>query len=267
MTRETLFSRQPLLVSFAIVLLLFCCVTLWLQGIDHRLIDGVNVWVKPTKFLISIAVFSVTQAFFMGYVQPSRRSKWHVQFAIWGLLVFSAFEIAYIVWQAHLGQVSHFNISDPFHIIMYALMGVGAVALTLTMLPLAYEIERHPVLGLQSEYRFAIVAALYFSTFVTLAVAGYMSSQAGHFVGATGAYLPIMGWNLVGGDLRVAHFFALHAHQLFPLAALIVARADRRMAWSLLIGFMLLYAGVTGLTFVEALKGVPAFNTILGYAK
>jgi len=266
MSRESLFARQPVLVTFAIALLLLCCVTLWLQGVDHRLIEGVNVWVKPTKFLISIALFSVTQAFFMGYVQPSRRCKWHVQFVVWGLLVFSAFEIAYIVWQAHLGQASHFNISDPFHIIMYALMGVGAVALTLTMLPLAYEIERYPVVGLRPEYRFSVIVGLYFSTFVTLAVAGYMSSQTGHFVGATGAYLPVMGWNLVGGDLRVAHFFALHAHQLFPLVALIVGQANKRLAWSLLIGFILVYTGLTFLTFVEALQGAPLLSTVLRYA-
>ena len=47
-----------------------------------------------------------------------------------------------------------------------------------------------------------------------------ISTYGGHWVGGTATDaggLPIVGWVRDGGDLRVAHFFALHAIQLIPL--------------------------------------------------
>ena len=47
----------------------------------------------------------------------------------------------------------------------------------------------------------------------------------GHFVGTpvTGASVPILGWSLEVGDLRVPHFLATHAMHAVPAFALLFA--------------------------------------------
>jgi hypothetical protein len=67
----------------------------------------------------------------------------------------------------------------------------------------------------------------------------------------------LLGWSRTGGDLRVAHFFALHALQAVPLLGWIATRvaADRAKA-AVLLGATL-YAGWITFTFVWALAGRP----------
>jgi hypothetical protein len=90
----------------------------------------------------------------------------------------------------------------------------------------------------------------------------YVSGQPGHWVGGTASdanALPIVKWSLDGGDLRVAHFFGLHAMQILPLVGLAlhrtVASADSALrGWWVLA---LMYSGFTGFTFWQAVLGRP----------
>ena len=69
-----LFVRQGNLAIFGVATLLLSAVAIFLQIIDPRLLEsGVNVWVKPAKFFSSIGIFSLTAAWFFGYVRPERR--------------------------------------------------------------------------------------------------------------------------------------------------------------------------------------------------
>ena len=44
--------------------------------VDPREVTGVNVWLKPLKFAISTAVYSVTLSWLLGQLRRMRRAAW-----------------------------------------------------------------------------------------------------------------------------------------------------------------------------------------------
>lgn len=240
--------------------LAFAAAALLLQFADPRLLaSGVNVWVKPAKFFLSVAVFALTMAWFFGYVRPERRQSRPMRVTVGLLIAAASFELAYIVLQAVRGQESHFNISTPVHMLMYALMGVGAVLLVATTLPLAWEIARRPAKGLASDYVAAVVIGLVLTFLLGGGAGAYMSQHMSHSVGAESGRLFFFEWNRSGGDLRIAHFLGIHAQQAIPLLGFLVAPLAPRIRWALLI------AGATGFTaltlalLAQAIAGRPLF--------
>lgn len=250
--------RHPLLARYGLAMLGLGAVAIALQLLDPRtLASGVGVWVKPAKFFVSIGVSALTAAWFMGYVRPERRSSPLMRGAAAALIASGTFELAYIVFQAAQGLESHFNVGTPFHATMYALMGLGAVILTATTLPLAWEIGRRPAAGLQRSFVAAVVIGLVLTFALGGWMGGYMSSQTGHAVGQAGGSVPIFGWNRLGGDLRVAHFFGIHAEQAIPLLAAAVAGASARARWATVLGGSAIYAALTLGGFLQAVSGRP----------
>jgi hypothetical protein len=92
--------------------------------------------------------------------------------------------------------------------------------------------------------------------------AGATAIVGAHAVGVAdgGPGLPIVGWSVVGGDLRVAHFVGLHALQALPLVAWLVGKyapswvsMRRRVTLVQIAGFG--YLGVTLLLAWQALRG------------
>jgi hypothetical protein len=139
---RALFDRQPLLAAYGLAMIALTAPCVAMQFVDARTIGDVNVWAKPAKFFFSVGVFALTSAWFFGYVRPERRRAPPMQYVVWATIAAGAFELVYITWQAYRGLDSHFNITSPLYIAMYALMGVGAVILVSTTLPLANEIAR-----------------------------------------------------------------------------------------------------------------------------
>lgn len=245
--------RHPLLTRYGLALLALGAVAIALQIADPRtLASGVNIWVKPAKFLVSVGVFALTAAWFMGYVRPERRGSWLMRLTAWALIVSGSFELVYITSQAAQAQESHFNLSTGFHLAMYALMGIFAVILTATTLPLAWEIARRPAPGLQRSF----IAAVIIGLLLTFALGGwmgsYMSSQTGHAVGQVGGSVPVFGWNRMGGDLRVAHFFGIHAEQAIPLLAVVTASLPAAARWATVLGGSAIYSALTIAVFLQA---------------
>lgn len=261
---SALAARHAGLTRFGIVLIGLGLVTLGLQLVDSRtLASGVNVWLKPAKFAFSLSTFALTAAWFMGYVRPERRASRPMRAAARVLMATAGFELTYIALQAARGLESHFNVSGPVYAVMYALMGLAAIALAATTLPLAWEIARRPAPGLQSSYRAAVVIGLALTFVLGAGFGGYMSTQAGHAVGTVGGQVPVVGWNRLGGDLRVAHFLGIHAEQAIPILAALAAGCGTRTRWLVLAAGTTLYVALTIGVFVQAVRGQPLLP--LGY--
>ena len=253
----TLIDRQPLLAAYGLGLLLLAIPMLVLQLVDPRLLNGVSVWVKPVKFLVSVGVFALTAAWFFGYIRPERRKALLPRTVIVMLIGAGSLELLWIGWQAANGLESHFNNDTLFFNLMYGLMGLFAVILLGSTLPLAWEIGRRPVAGLRPDFVAAVVIGLLLSFLLGGGLGGYMSAQPGHSVGATGGHVPLFGWNRSGGDLRIAHFLGIHAQQAIPILAMLIAGLATPRRWALLSLGTLAYIGVTIAIFAQAIAGRP----------
>jgi hypothetical protein len=251
-----LFARQHSLALYGLVLLGLAAASVALQTLDPRLLDsGVNIWVKPAKFFFSIGVYALTAAWFFGYVRPERRHSPLMRAVVALILAAGSFELVYIAWQATQAQESHFNTSTPFHVLMYALMGIGAVLLVFSSALMAWEIGRRPAAGLRADFVAAVVIGLALTFLLGGGLGGYMSSQHGHAVGAEGGRLFFFGWNRSGGDLRIAHFLGIHAQQAIPILGALVGGLAARTRWALLIAGSTAYAALTLALFAQAIAG------------
>ena len=254
-----LLDRQRTLALYGVALLIAALPLLVAQLIDPRTLHGVNVWVKPVKFLVSVGVFSLTAAWFFGYIRPERRKSRAMRATIWTLIAMGSFELVWIGWQASQGLDSHFNTSTAFYAIMYSMMGLSAVLLVGTTLPLAWEIGRRPAAGLRRDFVAAVVIGLLLTFLLGGGLGGYMSSQTGHSVGAEGGHVPMFGWNRSGGDLRVAHFLGIHAQQAIPILLALAAPLAARLRWLVLAGGVALYVAATLAIFAQAVAGRALF--------
>jgi hypothetical protein len=257
-----LFVRQGTLALYGLILLLLSLVAVMLQTLDPRLLEsGVNVWVKPAKFLSSIGIFAVTAAWFFGYIRPERRRSPLTRSTVALLILAGTFELVWISWQAANGLDSHFNNDTPLYATMYALMGVFAVLLVGTTLPLAWEIGRRPAANLSRDFVSAVVIGLVLTFLLGGMLGGYMSSQPGHAVGSEGGRTFLFGWNRSGGDLRIAHFLGIHAEQAIPILAALAAEVGLRKGarWAALIVGAAVYSALTLAIFAQAVAGRPLF--------
>ena len=250
-----LLSRQRALAVFGLLLVALTPLAIVAQHVDPRTIADVNVWVKPAKFLFSIGLYALSMAWFFRYVRPERRSALAQRALVVVLIIAGSFEVLYISWQAAHGLDSHFNLSTPFYIVMYALMGLFATLLVGTSLPLAWEIARRPAIGVRADLIAALVIGLVLTFVLGGLLGGYMSSRPGHAVGAVGGHVPLFGWNRAGGDLRVAHFFGIHVQQAIPLLAFAAGALRERVRWVVIVGGAAIYATVTIALLAQAVAG------------
>lgn len=86
-----------------------------------------------------------------------------------------------------------------------------------------------------------------------------MVHNGGHTVGARdgGAGLPFVGWSGMHGDLRVAHFAAIHALQVFLGAGFVLSRARVPQPSLIMIGVAVSYTGLCVWLFRGATLGHP----------
>lgn len=224
--------------------------------VDPRVITGAPAWLKPAKFLASVALYSLTLAWFLGQVPGRPRwTAWIANATTLGLGV----ELVIILVQAARGTTSHYNTVTPLDSILWQAMGGFILLVWLMGLGTAILLVRIPGADplLAGALRWGMALAL-----VGMAEGMFMARGGAHSVAVPdgGPGLPILGWSTTGGDLRVAHFLGLHAMQTVPLLAWLLGRAGGLDEGQRL---RLLHAGAAGLgglvllTTWQALRGQP----------
>ncbi len=250
---RSLWEREPRLVAFALILLSAMLPAAIGLGLDERTLRGVNVWIKPMKFMLSVALLALTTAWFAAHLSPQARRGRSFTMLVWTLIATGAFEVGYIALQAALGQPSHYNVSDALHGALYTLMGGAAIALTATQPWLAFLIWRHGRPGIAPAYRLSVLLGLA----LTFALGATVGIMLGGGQPPVTEGLPVLGWSRSGGDLRVAHFIGIHAGQVLPLIGFVLA--TRRVpaavagAWAGALVWTTLWAAALA----QAMQGRP----------
>jgi hypothetical protein len=225
---------------------------------DSRTILGLNPWVKPSKFLVSITVYVWTLAWLTRYVSSYRRT---VRLISWGTAFVFVGEMVCILTQSARGTTSHFNVRSPFDGAVFNLMGLLIAVNTLLVLVTLLLFLR-PTERLAPAYLWGIRLGLLL--FLTGSIEGVAIVMNGaHTVGAPdgGPGLPLVNWSTRAGDLRVAHFLSFHALQLLPLAGFWLSRYKpdwpRTRQVACVVTLALIYAACVSLIFWQAISGRP----------
>lgn len=227
---------------------------------DHRRILGLNPWVKPIKFEISVIIFLLTMGALLAALGrlgawPRARRR-----LAWGFGVAMIVENTIIAMQSLRGVRSHMNIATPFDGIAFGIMGVF-IAFNTVLLAILLVLFLRTRNGLPQPVRWGIDLGLLMMLAGSVEGVFMIVRFWGHTVGAKdgGAGLAFVNWSTAHGDLRVAHFFALHALQAFVLTGWALTRAPLKpwLQTTATVAFALLYSGMVWLLFTQALRGEP----------
>jgi hypothetical protein len=251
-----LYESNPLLAVIGWIHWILAAVLMVAVAIDSRTILGINPWIKPIKFSISIAIYVWTLAWFLRYLAGRRGA---VRIISWVVAMTMLAEIAGITLQSARGVPSHFNVATPLDAAIFAAMGavIGVNTVMIIWVCVLFFVER-PDLPLAYLWgiRFGLLLFL-----LAAAEGVFMVIHGSHTVGAAdgGAGLPFVNWSRAHGDLRVAHFAGTHALQVLPLAGYWIGRSGRQEAVqvSYTAGIFFLYLGVMVVLFWTAWKGHP----------
>ena len=253
--REPLLARTTLLVLSIIPLLMVASI------LDQRTLNGINIWTKPLKFNVSIVLYLGTLTWFAGWINRSVMSRLSYRIYVFVLCGTLVFMLPWLYGAALIGEPAHYNREHPVLAPMYSIMGVVSVLFTTGAIVYAVLIAINRQSPLAVYFRYAVVLSLTISFIFTVIMAGELASMDSHWIGGTASDkqgMFLFGWSRDGGDLRVAHFFSLHAMQFIPLAALFglpkrVANTPRLFAAML----SLLYCGLLFYVYFQAKSGRP----------
>jgi len=201
---------------------------------DPRLILGAPAWAKTLKFSMSFVIYGATLLWMLGYVKTRPRAARIVAFATGAILLA---EMVLLALQAARGHAIHFNQSTLFDTLVWRLMSIGISIFYLFDIIggvlIARETFVNPALGLGIKLGITMALIGFGLGFLMvvpnaaqlpiLMRGGHLDYIGAHTVGAlvdgqTGM-IPILGWNMDGGDLRIPHFIGIHGAQFIPLVA------------------------------------------------
>lgn len=271
---HALWKVDPLLTATGLGLLLLLPIFAALLVLDARTIMGAPAWLKPAKFALSTAIYSLTLAWVFTHLP-----NWPATRRIVGRVTASVMlvEVAVIALQAFRGTTSHFNVSTPFDAALFSIMGLAIVSQTISTVAVAIALWRNQFAdaamgwalraGMTITIMGASVGGLMTAgptpeQMAEIKATGRITVVGAHSVGGPdgGPGLPGVGWSTRHGDLRVPHFFGLHAIQALPLFAFLLSRRPNPRNVAVVQSVACVYALIFVLLLAQARMGVPLLN-------
>jgi hypothetical protein len=227
-----LWVSSPPLTAVGLLMVVVAVASLAGMLVDQRIITGAPAWLKPFKFAVSTAVYSLTLAWIFTWLSDWPRVRRVVG---WTTAIVFVLEVAIIDMQAWRGTTSHFNVSTPIDAMLFVVMGGAILLQTVVSVAVAVALWRHRFtdrpLGwaLRFGMTLTIVGALTGPLMTRPTRAQLADARAGNRMAVAGAHsvggldggpgVPVTGWSREHGDVRVPHFVGLHAIQALALVA------------------------------------------------
>ena len=238
-----MWHASPPLITVGILMLIVAAATVVGMILDPRTITGAPAWLKPFKFAMSTAIYSLTVAWIFTWLADWPRVRRVVG---WTTAIVFVLEVVIISAQAWRGTTSHFNICTPLDSVLFGIMGSSIFLQTGVSVATAVALWRHrftdQALGwaLRIGMTMTIIGAMTGPLMTRPTEAQLAEARAGarmtisgaHTVGGVdgGPGVPVTGWSREHGDLRVPHFIGLHAIQVMALIAIGLRRWSRPAA-------------------------------------
>ncbi len=239
--------------------------------LDSRMVTAAPVWLKPAKFAISTAIFAFSIAWLFRYLTFSPSVKRMIGISMSFILIL---EVGLIDLQAARGVASHFNTGSPVNAAIYFFMGSAIGVLWGIMIGLTIALFRQKFTD--SAWGWALRYGMLVSV-LGAGLSGFMvrptpeqsaaishharpQSIGAHTVGAPdgGPGIAAVDWSKQHGDLRIPHFFGLHALQILPILAWTIKRrstASARQQTRMVLSSAGSYVSLVGILTWQALRG------------
>jgi hypothetical protein len=252
---STIKKENPSLYSMGVLNFLLFAVCFILFFFDSRLVMGINTWIKPMKFGLSVGIYCWTFAWLL----RSLVSKGNVKFISWGVITCMFAENFVITLQAARGITSHYNISSGLDAILFSVMGAFIGVNTLIIF---YTLVAFLFTATTLDKNMLLAWRLGLLLFLVGGVAGgMMIGNLSHTVGASDGTdgIAFLNWSKVVGDLRSAHFITMHGLQAIPLFAFFISSQKKKPLLTTTL-FFILYSFACFLLHQVALEGKPFFE-------
>lgn len=266
------FKRQPLFWN-GIAMAVLTISMIPLVFLDTRTLLGVNLWIKPIKFTVSLGVYSLSTVWILKRFLKDWRFNRKTQIV---LTITSVIEIVLITLQAARGESSHFNVSNTWNQIVFSIMGTSISIFWLFHLGMILPILKEK--GISKSVRESLLWGLTIAGFgmiigffmtqprpeqLELMKQGIFQTSGSHSFGTgePGQGLTFFGWSTVIGDMRVPHFFGMHVMQIFFVIAASLLHKKETSDQVFMVRFMGgLFLSMNILMVVQTLLGQSIFS-------
>jgi hypothetical protein len=224
-----------------------------------------SAWIKPIKFSVSFASFVWTMSLFLSVLDLPYWQQKLARYAIVGSVTLEMASLIVQAWRSiHVGMPTKIDImaaqATSAMISVVTVVSIWVMAMFLWSPQRVRLTDKAQILAIRVSMAIFLVGN---------AIGGYMLARGSHTVGAADAShgLPFLNWSTVAGDLRIAHFIALHAIQIIPLFTWLLWQMTPRPALKYRKRMVLILSTVVALTvaatFIQAAMGRP----LLGFLR